>query len=202
MVDTIGWIAAAIGACISLPQLLRLLRTNSIAGVALTTWQITLGANLAWASHGVVMGHVNMWLPNAVLVVWTVLILRMFRRHRGVPWLRLVLPGVGLAAVTTTIDLIAGPVAFAAVAAVPAVVSMVAQLMALVRSQEITGVSPVFYAVNLTNQVLWVVWASFSGEQAVLIVGSMAAALWVVNIAWLALRRTRLVGPIRPRVAV
>lgn len=198
MIDTIGWIAAAIGACISLPQLFRLLRTDSVAGVALSTWQLSLGANLAWTSHGFVMGHVNMWLPNAVLMVWTVLILRMFRRHVGASWFRLALPGLCLAAATTAIDLLFGPVAFAAVIAVPAVVSMLAQLLALVRSPELTGVSPLFYAVNLTNQVLWVTWATFTGEQAVQIVGTVAGALWIVNITWLALRRTRLIGPIWP----
>lgn len=198
MVDTIGWVAAALGACITLPQLFRLLRTDSVAGVAQSTWQLSLGANLAWASHGFVVGHVNMWLPNVVLLIWTVLILRMFRRHREVTWWQLVWPGLGLATVTTLIDVFAGPVAFAAVAAVPAVVSMVAQLLALVRSPELTGVSALFYVINFTNQLLWITWAAITGEQAVLIVGTVVAVLWIVNITWLALRRTRLVGPLWP----
>lgn len=202
MIDAFGWIVAVLGCSISLPQLFRLVRSRTVAGVALTTWQVTLGANLAWASHGFVVDRGTIWGPNLVLAVWTLLILQMFHRHTGAPWSRLLLPGVVLAGITTAIDLAAGPVAFAVAALVPSVISMTAQLVTLVRSTELTGVSSAFLVVNVINQALWLVWSMLIGEQAMLLASSLIGALWVVNLTWFGLRRAGLVGPIRPVATV
>lgn len=198
MIDAFGWFVAVLGCSISLPQLLRLVRARTVAGVALTTWQVTLGANLAWTSHGWVIGQVTLWGPNLILAICTLFILQMFHRHTATPWVRLLLPGVTLAAITTVIDLAAGPIAFAVAAVVPSVVSMTAQLITLARSVELSGVSFTFLVINVVNQALWLVWGFLVGEQAMLLACSLIGVLWLVNLVWFSLRRIGLVGPIRP----
>lgn len=201
MIVLLGWLAAIVGCCISIPQLLRILRTRNLAGISVTTWQLTFGVNLAWTAHGVIVGLANMWLPNAVLALWTLLILRTFHMVAGVGWHRLVGPGLALGMVATLIDHAVGPVAFAVAAAIPSIVSLMAQLSTLIRSADLSGVSPAFYVINMTNQAIWLVWAVLTAERAVLISGTMAGALWVVSVVWLALRRTQLIGPLgQPRL--
>ncbi|HIT77086.1 MAG TPA: hypothetical protein IAA98_16020 [Candidatus Avipropionibacterium avicola] len=196
MIVLLGWLAAIVGCCISIPQLLRIVRTRNLSGISVTTWQLTLGINLAWTAHGVIADLTNMWLPNAILALWTLLILRTFHTVAGVDWFRLLGPGVGIGVLASAIDLTVGPVGFAIAAAVPSIVSLLTQLSSLVRSSDITGASPAFYVVNVTNQGIWLVWAVLTAEHAVMISGAMAGALWVISVVWLALRRARLVGPL------
>lgn len=198
LIDAFGWFVAVLGCSISLPQLFRLVRSRTVAGVALTTWQVMLGANLAWASHGFVVDRATIWLPNLILAVWTLMILQMFHRHTATSWVRLLTPGLGLAVLTTGIDLTAGAVAFAVAVLVPSVVSLTSQLITLARSTELSGVSSSFLLINVVNQALWLVWAVLIGEQAMLLACSLLGALWVVNLAWFGLRQVGLVGPIRP----
>ena len=69
LIDVLGWTAAAFAACVALPQVLRILRSGTTAGVSTFAWQLAISANLSWVSHGVLTAHPNVWLPN-------------WRRHR------------------------------------------------------------------------------------------------------------------------
>lgn len=40
MIEAFGWVAAALGVASSLPQLVRILRSGTSAGVSLTLWQL------------------------------------------------------------------------------------------------------------------------------------------------------------------
>lgn len=200
MIVLLGWLAALVGGCISIPQLLRILRTRNLAGISVATWQLNFGVNLAWTTHGVITESATMWLSNGVLAVWTLLILRAFHVEAALSWTRRVGPGAVLGTLAASIELLLGPVAFAIAVAIPSLISMFSQLTALARSVDVSGASTPFYAVNVANQLLWLTWALLTGEAAVIITGSMAGALWTISLAWLVLRRTRIVGPIRAQL--
>ena len=193
MVLTLGWIAAAIGCCISLPQLVRLMRTRSVAGLSVLAWQLSFGSNLSWTTYGVIQQLPNVWAPNTMLTVCTLLILGLLRQATGVSWVRLLLPGLALGIAFTTVNLTLGPIAFAAAAVLPSAFSQIAQLVAVVRSPVLDGISYGYLMVNVVNQTTWVVWALFAGQPGVVMAGCILGALMITNLSWALLRRYQVV---------
>src|SRR5664279_4869115 len=82
----VGWLAAGLSCFISAPQLFRILRARTTAGVSVLAWQLALGGNLTWGVYGFTHGNPNQWIPNVALVTITLLILSLFRRHVGTSW--------------------------------------------------------------------------------------------------------------------
>jgi uncharacterized protein with PQ loop repeat len=191
--EALGWAAAAFGSLVALPQVVKLFQTGSAAGVSLTAWQAAFGANIAWTVHGVLGGYTNLWVPNVVFGCCSTLILVRMQRDRRLGWGRLVLPGLAQAAVTIALDLLAGPVAFAVAALLPALLAQVAQLHDLFLKPNIAGVSLGYMTMNVVNQLIWVTWAAFEGESSVLLVGSTLGVMMVLNLLWAILRRLRVV---------
>ena len=73
-VVALGWVAAALAATVAIPQVIKLLRNRTTAGISLTAWRLTLAANVAWTGHGFVAGHANIWLPNLMFMVCSLII--------------------------------------------------------------------------------------------------------------------------------
>ena len=91
-VDILGWIGAVTGALVALPQVVRILRTSATTGISPLTWQLLLGVNLAWMTHGVITHHANIVVSNTLYALCTLTILILLRRHRGIRrWQLLVL---------------------------------------------------------------------------------------------------------------
>ena len=193
LIEALGWAAAAFGSLVALPQVVRLFQTRSAAGVSLTAWQAAFGANIAWTAHGVMGGYANLWLPNVIFWCCSTLILVGVQRDRSLNWWWLMTPGVVLGGVTIALDVLAGPVAFAVAALLPALLAQVAQLHALLLKPNVGGVSLPYMAMNVANQLIWVAWAALAGEMSVLLVGSTLGVLMVANLAWALLRRYRVV---------
>src|SRR5918998_351535 len=97
LIEALGWAAAAIGSLVALPQVVKLFQTGAAAGVSLTMWQASFGANIAWTVHGVLGGYTNLWVPNAIFFCCTTLILLQIQRDRRLSWWKLLLPGLALA---------------------------------------------------------------------------------------------------------
>lgn len=188
-VDLLGWVAAAVGILLGLPQLVHLLRTRHTEGVSLLAWQTLLVLNLSWCVHGVLIGQLNMVVTNAFGMFTTVPILVLMARSRELKLLRVVLPAVITAVVAIAADLIFGTAIFGVVVLVPGTVVNVAQSMELIRSPSVAGVSPVFLVVAVTNQVLWLSWATMVPELGTIIAASVAAMITAFNLAWWVLRR-------------
>ena len=74
-VDILGWIGAATGSLVALPQVVRILRTGATTGVSPLTWRLLVGVNLAWMSHGVMTHHPNIVVSNIVYALCTSTIL-------------------------------------------------------------------------------------------------------------------------------
>ena len=198
LVVALGWVAAALASTVALPQVIKLLRNRTTAGLSLTAWRLTLAANLAWTGHGVVVGHANIWLPNLLFMVCSVIILNQLRRDRSLSWVVTFGPSLVLATVTLGLDVTAGPVAFAIAAGLPSAFAQLLQLQELVVAPRISGVSLPFLALNAVNPVLWLTWALIVGEQSITMVASALGLLMGVNLLWCALRRT---GLVRARLA-
>ena len=193
LVSVLGWTAAAVGASFMLPQVVRLLRTRSTAGVSTPAWQIMLGANLGWTTHGLLTGHTNLWVPNALLLVCTSTILTMIHRQSGTPWFQLLAPGVALSATMVTLNLTMGPVAFAVAAFLPSGTAQVLQLKELVHSVNLSGVSVGYLALSVCTQTLWLSWSLLAGEVSVTLCAMSLGSLMTINLVWALLRRYRVV---------
>lgn len=106
-------------------------------------------------------------------------------------------PGL-VAAVCMATDTWSGPALFGTVVMLPQAFGQVAQLRDLVVSRDVAGVSAGFMVTNLVVQLLWLTWALWVGDHAVLVAaGTMAVVVALNCLAWLA-RRTRAAE--RPRV--
>jgi uncharacterized protein with PQ loop repeat len=192
-IEALGWAAAAFGSLVALPQVVKLFQTGGAAGVSLMMWQASFGANLAWTMHGVLGGYTNLWVPNVIFLCCSTLILLQIQRDRRLGWWKLLLPGLALGGATVALDLLAGPVAFAVAALLPALLAQVAQLHTLFIRPNVGGISLGYMAMNVVNQLIWVTWAAFAGESSVILVGSTLGVLMAVNLCWAVLRRLRLV---------
>lgn len=199
LVVALGWVAAALASVVALPQVIKLVRGRTTAGISLTAWRLTLAANIAWMAHGFVVGHANIWLPNLIFMLCSLTILNQLRRDRAISWIATLGPSLVLGLTTLGIDLLFGPVAFAIAAGLPSAVAQIMQFQELVIAPRISGVSVPFLALNTVNQALWLGWGLLAGEQSITLVASAMGVLMGINLVWAVLRRR---GVVRARLAV
>jgi uncharacterized protein with PQ loop repeat len=189
LVTILGWVAAAVGILLGLPQLIHLIRTRHTEGVSLIAWQTLLLLNLMWAVHGVLIGQWNMITTNVFALFTTVPILVLMCRHRGLSLAKVLLPSVLGALVVVGIDLGFGAAAYGVAALIPGTMVNAAQSVELIRSRSIVGVSPVFLVGAVANQVLWGSWALLVPEVGTIIAASLAAVITLFNLIWWVARR-------------
>ncbi len=197
LVLVLGWVAAAVGMLSSLPQLLRLIRSGRSEGCSLVLWQLSVGSAVAWAGHGVLVGSVNVAVPNLVLGAVALVIVLMICADRGLRRLPVLAVSAAVAAVGLTTDLVLGPVAYAVVAFTAGVVGVAAQLREIVTRPVLDAVSSGYLVVAVAVQVLWGSWALGSGDVATLLVASAMLVCCSLNLTWFVLRRTGVVPALR-----
>ncbi|GAA3693843.1 hypothetical protein GCM10022204_06990 [Microlunatus aurantiacus] len=198
-VVALGWFAAALAATVALPQVVKLLRNRTTAGISLTAWRLTLAANIAWTGHGFVVGHANIWLPNLMFMICSVIILNQLRRDRVLTWGATFGPSLVLGLATLGLDVTYGALVFAIAAGLPSVIAQMLQFQELVVAPRISGVSLPFLAMNWVTQAAWLSWALLVGEQSITMVASTMGVLMGLNLLWAVLRRQ---GVVRARLAV
>lgn len=188
-VEVIGWAAAVVGTGLGVPQLARLARTRSTAGLSLVAWQAILTLNLCWFAHGVKINQPNMIVPNVLGLATTLPVLYLMSRDLRLNPLRVMLPGALGAAVLVLIDVgIRGPT-FGVFSLVPAVVANLGQSIEVIRAEAVTGLSPVFLVLGLVNQILWLSWAIGIQEVSSTISSGTIAAIVTFTLVWYSLRR-------------
>ena len=192
----VGWLAAGLSCFISAPQLFRILRAGTTAGVSVLSWQLALGGNLTWGVYGFTHGNPNQWIPNVALVTITLIILSLFRRHVGTSWVVLLAPGIIIGATATTLDHAVGTIAYSIAAFLPAATSLLSQLKTTAVSPDVRGLSVGNQWIGLANQSTWLVWAALIDERSVLLVGSSSLVLIVANLSMALLRKSGTLGPI------
>lgn len=196
VVDLFGWACALFGSLLSLPQVVHLLRSRTSAGLSLTSWQLMLAANIGWTTHGIIADRVNIIVPNAVLLVCTVLVLRMIRLDRRQSWFAVTWLGLMVGVACIAVDLVLGPVAFGLFVMGPLGLGALAQLRDLLRAPDLSGVSPGYLVVGFAGQFMWGAWALLAHERAVITAASIMAVFAGLNLGAWALRRA---GVLRPR---
>jgi uncharacterized protein with PQ loop repeat len=192
-VDILGWIGAATGSLVALPQVVRILRTGATTGISPLTWRLLVGVNLAWMSHGVITHHPNIVVSNTVYALCTSTILILLWRHRGIRLWQLFVPGILLGALMVAVDAFSGPIAFAVIAFIPAALSQMAQLRSLVVSRNVHGVSLWWLAYCVLNQTIWLTWAVLAHEISLIIVATGLGIIMTLNLILGVLRRLNFV---------
>jgi len=188
-VDIVGWSATVLGTILGVPQLFRLLRTRSVAGLSLIAWQATLSINISWTAHGLLIGQPPQVVTNVLALLTTVPILVLMARGLDRPVRATLLPGVILGVAMIAIDLLLGSAAYGVVVTVPSVVIAGGQTVELARARDVRGLSPVFLVLGLVNITLWETWGLMVGDSGTMIAVSIAMAIGVVNFVWFVLRR-------------
>ncbi|HSN43526.1 MAG TPA: hypothetical protein VLR88_05655 [Propionibacteriaceae bacterium] len=194
-IDIWGWMCAAVNATLSLPQVIHLLRVRTSAGLSLLSWQMMVAVHIPWVVHGVLYDRLNLAVPNALLLVSALLILRMIRADRGLRHLETYTLGAVAGLLGVTVDVVVGAAAFGAVVTVPRAIGQFAQFRDLLRVRDIRGVSWVFLAVTVLVQFMWLSWAFAVNDNAVKVAASTMAILGGANLLAYILRRTNVLKP-------
>ncbi|MDO5737377.1 MAG: PQ-loop domain-containing transporter [Propionibacteriaceae bacterium] len=182
--DILGWVAASFGMASALPQLLRIYRTRSSAGVSLSLFQLNAGATGAWAMHGLMVGVPQMQYPNLILTISSLAVCVLVLRDRRAPLLpALLLPPLISVALFGT-DLLFGPLAFGFIVAAPFVVGQVSQLRTMLRSTDLSGVSLPFLSIAVLVQGLWLTWGILYGETSITVCATLLGTLSLANLVY------------------
>lgn len=187
-VEIVGWAAAFVGTVLGLPQVFRLVRTRNVEGLSLPFWQVNMGLNLAWTSHGIILAKANLIVPNVLGLAAALAILVLMSRELGRPLGRVFLPGLLIAAAMIAVDVTLGTAAYGMVAMWPALFANVGQTLELIRSPRVTGVSPIFLAGNVLNQALWLAWGFLVPDTGTQIAATSALTIVGINLVWWILR--------------
>ncbi|MDR0847669.1 MAG: hypothetical protein LBN10_01280 [Propionibacteriaceae bacterium] len=193
--DVLGWIGACLGLAISLPQVILVVRTGSTHGLSLVTWVITLGTGLAWTGHGIKLAEQPQIWPNIVTWIATCTILYYLHRNGRFRSWKVVLPGLALGIGLICIDNFISATAFGACVIFPQAFGILKQGIALMRAPLVTGVSPMAWVLQVTNQGVWLTWALLSREPGIGISAAVSLVCGAFVLTWRILRMKGL-GPI------
>lgn len=188
-----GWAAAIFGAFFTMPQLVRVIRTNSTAGLSLRGWQLQSAVVIAWTMHGAIYGYLNQFLSNVVITSASLGVVFYLIRHRSLSWLRTLLPVVAVGLALSAVDLFFGQLVFGLVVLLPGSVALIEQLRELLRAPDISGVSPGFLMLGIFIQSLWFTWSLLISDIAVTITSMSLLALLAANLMvwWYRTRQAR-----------
>ncbi len=189
LVDLVGWFAALCSATLALPQVVRIARTRTVAGLSQVTWQMNTAAGIAWTGHGLLVGKAQLIWPNVLLGLTSALVLWQIIAARRLPPARTWVPPLALGVASVAADLVLGPVAFAVLAFIPGALGQLTQLRDTRRATDTSGVSMGFLGMTLLTQLSWLTFAIPSGELAVLCVATPMAVLAASNVIALWRRR-------------
>lgn len=182
MIEVFGWVAAAVGIASNLPQLLRILRAKTSAGVSLRLWQISAATTGAWMVHGFLVQQAQMQWPNMLMSALALVIVMFVLRDRGQRIAtQLVLP-LALAAGLTSVELLFGAMTFGFVIALPQLIGQGSQLREMVTAPDLTGVSVGYLAIMLVVQAMWFGFGLMTGDWALIICAGAMTAICSLNL--------------------
>lgn len=192
-----GWACAVVGSALSVPQVVHLLATRTSAGVSPLLWQLNVANGIGWTAHGLISGHLNVTVPNALSGLLAALVLLLVQRDRRLPLLGTWALPLAVGLVGVLVALLAPAGGFGVFAVVPLAIGFGDQTRDLLTSPDISGVSPVFVFGALVVQVMWWTWAQMAGDLSIFICASAIGLICLLNAALWLLRHT---GRLRPRV--
>ena len=196
MIEVFGWLAAAIGVAANLPQLLRILRAGTSAGVSLRLWQVGAASTASWCVHGYLVDAPQMQLPNLIMVLAALTIVYVVQRDRRRPILPALLLPLVVGAMLSGVNLLWGPLVFGLVVAVPQLYGQFAQLREMVQAPDLTGVSLGYLGVFLLVQAMWFTFGILTTDWALRVCAGAMVVVCVLNLTVYLVRRRRAVRPV------
>lgn len=187
----VGWLASACGILVGLPQMLRLLRSGSVAGLSLLSWQAMVVVNLTWAAHGLTISQFPLIITNVIGLAWSAAVTLLIGRHLHRRPAKILLAPVLACSALIACDQVLGSAAFGAAAVVPALVAALGQSAQLVRAPNISGVSAPFLVLAALNQAFWLTWAVLVADSGTTIIAAVTGCLAVFNLTCWAYRSAR-----------
>jgi uncharacterized protein with PQ loop repeat len=201
LLDVWGWVCAAVGSIIAIPQVATLLRERTSAGLSLLMWQFNTAAAIGWTVHGLRGGWWNITLPNALMALTSGLVVAMVSADRRIPAVRTWPLIVAVSTVLVAVEFLATPAVFGAVVLIPLATGMIGQTMSIVRAPDVLGVSGFFVAMSAALQVMWWLWAAGAGDQSILICATVLGVIAGFNAVWYTLRSRGVIGARTPQPA-
>lgn len=200
LVDVWGWTCAVVGSFISLPQVLRLLRAHTSAGISLLMWQLSCAASVAWVFHGLRGDWWNITIPNALIVVTGVLIMNVVISDRHLDPVRTWGLVAAVAAALVAVEYLTTPALFGAAVLIPLAIGMLGQTRDLLRAPNLGGVSGVYLGLVALIQYMWLSWGIAVGDVSIVICATVLGVISGFNLVWFVLRDRGRVAA-RPRLA-
>jgi len=185
----IGWVGGLTSTIMLTPQAIALLRTGDTKGMAWPLWVVFIGTTLGWWMHGLKLAQAFMMVSNGVGFVAVVISLLYLRRDRKLPSWWWVLPGLAFAAIMATLDRVVGSAAFGMTAVTPVAIVKISQGVQLLRDPKVSGVSTASWVVQLTNELIWLVWGLMAPDAGTIISASVTATCNAFVLVALLMRR-------------
>lgn len=180
----VGWVATAMGWFLTLVQLRRAWRVST-DGIALSTWLTFIFATIFWAWYGLaVHDPVVLWSSIVIFPIQFLIIVRIERKGE---WRTLVGAGAFVLLTCGVPTMIWGWSAGCYGAGVLMVLNRWPQVIKLIRSSEVEGVSVASWSIGMVSLALWVLYYSEHNKWAPLIASGGAAvgnAVIVVLATW------------------
>lgn len=191
MIEIFGWVAAIIGIVANIPQLTRILRARTSAGVSLLAWQFALATAGAWCVHGYLVGQQQMQWPNLIMALSALVIVVFVVRDRQLSYGKaLAFPLILWAALSAT-NVIFGALVYGIVVAVPQLTGQSSQLRDMIKSPELTGVSGGYLAILLLVQSMWFVFGIYTTDWALITCAGAMVVLCSANLGVYLVRTSR-----------
>lgn len=145
-------VAAALALSQPVPQILRLVRSRSVAGVSAATIWLGVAVNAAWVAYGVARGHLPVIVVSILYLIGYVAIAGLLvvgGNRRGVP--------MALAATVAFVAIgsVAGWTAVGTVLGLVVGVQFIPQIVEAWTSTDLTGLAPGTYRVCLADGIIW-----------------------------------------------
>ncbi|MDO4791555.1 MAG: hypothetical protein Q3999_03620 [Buchananella hordeovulneris] len=163
-----GWVCAIVGSLPTFPQISRIRRAGTAAGISLLNWQLTAACFVGWVLHSFIVGAPNLIAANVLLLVTSVYIVWLIAADRRLGPIQVAWPALATAAVLVGIRLFLGPVAFGIAVVVPQAIGLGGQIRDMVTRRNLAGVSLGYLIINLVLQMFWFSWGWLAHESGVL----------------------------------
>ena len=173
-----------------IPQIVRVLRTRSVAGVSGSTTWLGCAINCAWVSYGIARGLVPVAVLSSAYVVGYVVVAVLLVRggnRRGIA------TGALAAAALAALVVVGGWGALGTVLALAVLPQFLPQVVEAWTADDLTGLAPGTYLIAVLDGVVWGGFGVVAGDRPLMLYGvvmcSVAVAVLVPRYRWAA-RRT------------
>ena len=174
IVFALGLIATVGTVAFGIPQAVKSTRTRSRTGVSIATWWMALIICWPWGAYGLRVEDPFLTVTNvlaAIVAIWV--LVACDTRH---PWRTLMLASSATAAAFFALSL-APSVLLVGFATAVMILSRVPQLVSVVRSSDVSGVSLTTWWLSLATASTWMLYGVLRGDAVVYIANGIAALI-------------------------